>query len=121
MRQRFVHYTRSYIGAASVIASRAGNFRQREDLDGHSVAVEYGSIGDELVRRWQRRLHVLKPVRFTTSDDAMSAALTGSVDAILVDSVTARLYIRSHTGLILSPDLASHDPYAVAVRLTSYD
>src|SRR5258708_33246916 len=119
MRQRFVHYTRSYIGAASVIASRAGNFRQREDLDGHSVAVEYGSIGDELARRWQRRLHILKPVRFTTSDDAMIAALSGSVDAVLVDSVAARLYVHTHTALILGPALVSHEPYAIAVRLAT--
>src|SRR5262249_14385782 len=117
----FVQYTRSYIDAGQILASRGGNFQQMEDLDGHSLAVEYGSIGDELARRWQPRWHVLKPARFTPADEAMNAASTGGADAVLVDSITARLYVRSHPSLLLSPALVSHDPYAVAVRLTSYD
>jgi ABC-type amino acid transport substrate-binding protein len=117
---RFI-YTRSYIDAGQVIASRDGAFQTMRDLDGHTIALEYGSIGDEVARIWKRRLRVLNLVHFTTAGEALQAVASGKADAALVDSITARLYMRAHTGLILSKSTAYPDVYAIAVRTGSYD
>ncbi|MEP7286381.1 MAG: ABC transporter substrate-binding protein [Chloroflexota bacterium] len=116
-----VLYTQSYFDAGQILASRDGHIATMNDLEGLTVAVEYGSVADEVVRVWQRRLHLLKVSRFTTSDEALAAASAGKTDAALTDALTARLYLRSHQGLVLSPTQVTHDPYSVAVRTSSYD
>ncbi len=116
-----VLYTASYVDAGQVLLSRNGSFGDMPALDGRTVAVEYGSGGDEAARVWERRLHKLTIERFTLADDALNAALTGAADAALCDWVTARLYTRKHTGLMISPQMVTHDPYAIATRISSYD
>jgi polar amino acid transport system substrate-binding protein len=54
-------------------------------------------------------------------DEAMDAVRQGKADAALTDWVTARLYLRTHRGLSISPDRVTDDVYALAVRLSSYD
>src|SRR5581483_6478786 len=95
--------------------------RRMPDLEGRTVAVEYGSTGDEVARLWQRRLHRLGIAHFTTPDEAMDAVQQGKADAALTDWVTARLYLRTHQGPSISPDRVTSDVYALAVRLLSYD
>jgi ABC-type amino acid transport substrate-binding protein len=116
-----VMYTTGYIDAGQVLVSRDGQLGRMEDLEGRTLAVEYGSLGDETARLWQRRLHLLNLSHFTTASDAMQAVIDGQADAALVDFVTARLYGRAHPGLVINPNPVVHDIYAVAVRLPSYD
>jgi ABC-type amino acid transport substrate-binding protein len=118
-----VSYTRSYIDAGQVLVSRSGEYESMNALDGKAVAVEYGSIGDEIARNWRRRLHVLNIVHFTTSDEALKAAEDGGADVALLDQITARLYLKKHTHstLKISPRVIYGDVYAVAVRQVSID
>jgi ABC-type amino acid transport substrate-binding protein len=118
-----VMYTRLYIDAGHVIASRDGKYTHMEEMDGRTVAVEYGSQGDEAARIWQRRLHVLKIMHFTTPDEAMDAMVSGKADAAIVDYVSARLYLRAHPGLpvSISPRYVTGDAHVIAIRLSSYD
>ncbi len=120
-RLNWVLYTQSYVDAGLVLVSRDGQVKTMSNLDGHVLAVEYGSLGDETARIWERRLHVLKMLRLTTSDEAMQAVQDGKADAALVDFITARLYLKVHPALAISPEYISHTPYAIAVRLVSYD
>src|SRR5262249_21039719 len=82
----WVQYTRGYLDAGEVLSSRDGHYNLMPDLEGHTVAVEYGSAGDEQARLWQRRLHLLKITRFTTPNEAMAAAMNGTADAVLADA-----------------------------------
>ena len=116
-----VIYTTGYIDAGQVIVSRDGQLGRMEDLEGRTLAVEYGSLGDETARIWQRRLHLLNLKHFTAANDAMQAVIEGRADAALVDFVTARLVVRGHPGLVINPNPVTHDTYAAAVRLASYD
>ncbi|HLY27142.1 MAG TPA: transporter substrate-binding domain-containing protein [Aggregatilineales bacterium] len=116
-----VLYSRSYVDAGQAIVSRDGRYPDMASLDGRTLAVEYGSEGDETARLWQRRLHVLKIVHFTTADDALNALQQGQADAALCDTITTRLYIAKHPGLVISPELVTHSPYAAATRTSSYD
>ncbi len=119
-RRGDVNYMGVYFDAGIVIVSRSGAFQRMADLEGHTVAVEYGSAADEMVRRWQRRLHALPATFYPTANDALDAMNTGKSDAALVDSIAAHLYVRSHGGLTISADSVSPDPYAIAVRSGSF-
>jgi ABC-type amino acid transport substrate-binding protein len=121
MRIGKVIYTQGYVDAGQVLVSRNGDYTLMPELEGKTVAVEYGSYGDELARTWERRLHLLKMARFVTSEEAMQAVIEGKAQAALVDQITARLYRRTQPDLVISPSLITHDPYTVAVRITSYD
>jgi ABC-type amino acid transport substrate-binding protein len=118
-------YSYPYINAGQVIGSVDGRYQTMKDLEERTVAVEYGSGGDELTRRWQRRLHQLNMLHFTTAAEAMNAvseATSGrqKADAVIVDAITARLYLQNKNDLKLSQPVTS-DPYCVAIRLASYD
>jgi polar amino acid transport system substrate-binding protein len=113
-----VIYTRPYIDAGAVLASREGDvYLTMPDLEGKTTAVEYGSLGDELARRWVRRLRVLHVTRFVEPDQALAAVVAGKAEAALVDSVSARLYRRTHEGLHIAPQTVYPDTYAVAVPI----
>jgi polar amino acid transport system substrate-binding protein len=116
-----VIYTTGYIDAGQVLVSQDGQLGRMQDLEGRALAVEYGSLGDETARIWQRRLHLLNLTHFTAANDAMQAVIDRQADAALVDFVTARLYVRTHPGLVINPNPVTHDIYAAAVRLASYD
>jgi polar amino acid transport system substrate-binding protein len=113
-------YSRAYFDAGQVLVSRDGTYTTMRDLEGRTVAVEYGSGGDELARLWTRRLHRLNVTHFTTSNEAIAAAAAGQADVALVDAVTARLYVRDHPGLSISQESVQPDYYAVAMRYTSF-
>jgi polar amino acid transport system substrate-binding protein len=113
-----VRYTRPYLDAGQVIVSHGG-LSDMESLEGMTVAVEYGSAGDELARRWTRRLSALTVARHMEPDAALEAVIRGEADAALVDHVSARLFRRAHpdSGLVIAPDSALPDPYVIAVAL----
>ncbi len=112
-----VMYTQGYFDAGIVIVSRAGQFAQMMDLEGRTVSVEYGTAADTLVGRWQRRLHRLDKLPYPNPDAALDAVRSDKSDAAIVDSISARLYLRTHTDLVISPTPVQPDPYVVAVRL----
>ncbi len=117
-----VIYTRHYIDAGQVIVSAGkANYQRMQDLEGRTLAVEYGSTADEVARLWVRRLHTLNVLRLATTAEALDAVRIGQADAALVDYVSAQLYRRAHSGLMISAKTVAPDTYSVVVRLTSYD
>lgn len=113
-----VIYTRPYIDAGQFIVSRRDGLASMTDLDGLTVAVEYGSVGDELARRWTRRLKTLNVARFVSTEEALDDAAQGKADAALVDQIAARLYRRaqSESGLIIAAEPVLSEGYTVATR-----
>jgi ABC-type amino acid transport substrate-binding protein len=85
------------------------------DLEGRTVAVEYGSGGDVEARRWERRLSRLTIVREADPDAALAAVVEGRADAALVDGISARLGVGQHDSLALA-DYLTESLFAVAVH-----
>ena len=119
-RTQDVAYTTAYFDAGQVLVvptnSAAGGMA---DLDGQSLAVELGALGHVEARAWQERLAALTVATFGSADEVLAAVAAGSVDAALVDSVSARLYLRDHadSGLMRLDPPAVSEPYAAAVRI----
>jgi ABC-type amino acid transport substrate-binding protein len=121
MRLGDVIYTRPYLDAGQVLVSPAGATQRMDQLEGRTLAVEFGSLGDEAARQWERRLSKLTVSRHSTSAAALEAVISGQAEAALVDVIAARLYRRRAPQLHLAGRTTIQDPMVIAVRRRSYD
>ncbi|MCS6870122.1 MAG: ABC transporter substrate-binding protein [Anaerolineae bacterium] len=108
-------YTRPYFDSGYFLVSREGRYQSMSELDGRHIAVEYGSIGDELARRWQRRLRSLSLQLYAEPNAALAAVAQGAADAALVDHLTARLWLRAHVESDLQ--IAAQPVYSESYRI----
>ncbi|MCD4686425.1 MAG: ABC transporter substrate-binding protein [Anaerolineae bacterium] len=120
-QEEWVHYTRAYFDAGQVLVSRSEDAYQHiRDLDGKIIAVEIASAGHIAAQRWQRRLSALDVVPVMLPDDAMQAVQDGSVDAALVDTVSARLYLNAHPDLVMADDTTVPERFRIALRQENF-
>lgn len=117
----WVHYSPPYFDAGQVLVSRAdAPVGEMAALDGKRLAVEIASAGDQAAQRWQRRLDTLHVERYLLPEDALVAVERGEVDAALVDAITAREYLRTHSGLVRAAEMTAPDEYVIAMRRANY-
>ncbi|MFQ3536901.1 MAG: ABC transporter substrate-binding protein [Aggregatilineales bacterium] len=111
-------YTRPYLDGGYFLISEDQRYQRMAELDGKILAVEYGSIGDEQARRWQRRLRALSVQRHTEPSAALVAVAEGRADAALVDHLTARLWLREHsqTRLGIAAEPIYSEGYRIVLR-----
>ncbi|NJN81458.1 MAG: amino acid ABC transporter substrate-binding protein [Caldilineaceae bacterium] len=85
-------FSPAYFDAGIRLVVRQGSpIASAEDLAGHRVAVEWGSLGDMIGRRLEREGTALELVPFSTPEEAIAAlAEAASVDALLIDNVSLR-------------------------------
>ncbi|MEP7290967.1 MAG: ABC transporter substrate-binding protein [Chloroflexota bacterium] len=114
-RLRDVHYSQPYFNAGLVLVSE-NEIRQMEDLPGHSVAYEFGSEADSEARTWLRRILAFETRPYERPTDALDAARLGDADAALVDSVSARLYLRDRPEWQPHTRVVTDNLYAVATQ-----
>jgi polar amino acid transport system substrate-binding protein len=114
-RTRDVIYTASYFDAGQVLIVRAvSTFAKPSDLAGRRVAVELASEGDVEAQKLAAKTAGMQLEQYSTPDDATTALLSGAVDALVTDHVSALEIIKSATGLrLLLPPFAP-DPLVVA-------
>ena len=97
------------------------------DLNGCTLAVEFGTQGDLEARKWARRLSGLTVVPCQTAADALAAVMAGEADAALVDHVSALVVIKTlgvsenpkGYRLLIVGEPVVEEPYAVAMRRDS--
>lgn len=111
-------YVRHYLDAGVFILSRGGAYQDMYALDGQSVAVEYGSVGDEQARRWRRRLKSLYIHHRTSTTEAIEAVARDEAAAALVDYISARLWLRTHpeSRLMIAEKPVLSETYAPVTR-----
>lgn len=117
-----VIYLHPYLDAGYFLVSVGGAAQTMPDLDGKTIAVEYGSVGDEQARRWARRLAALTIQRYGSREEALAAARDGQAAAALVDQVSALLWLRENreSGLQVAEKPIWSQPYSIAIKITSY-
>ncbi|MFN8373921.1 MAG: ABC transporter substrate-binding protein [Anaerolineae bacterium] len=117
-RRSDTFYSRPYFDAGLVLV---GDISRMEDAPGHSIAYEFGSVGDQEVRRWQRLVEQpFEALPYELPQYALDAARIGAAEAALVDAVSAGLYLRQHPDWNVTPVYVTHTPYVVAVRSGRY-
>lgn len=103
-----------YFDAGDVLVVGSGSpINTMADLEGRTLAVEYGSGGDVEARKWERRLANLTVKRYPLADAALDAAAAGEVDAALVDGIAARLGIGRHNNELLLAEYVTESRFII--------
>jgi polar amino acid transport system substrate-binding protein len=116
-----VSFSHSYFNGGPVLVVRTEDDRTSSiyDLAQRAVAVELGTSGDAVARKWQRRLK-LDLREFPSTNDALRAAERGEVAAALVDPISFYdLQRGGNTDLKISGKTLADELYVIAVRKDS--
>ena len=122
-------YSPSYFDAGQVLvlpAAQAG-IDDMGDLGGRTVAVEFGTLGDQEARAWARKSPELTIATYQTAAEALAAVAAREADCALVDRVSAIAELAASSSRATAPDEtlsivgepAVPEPYAVVVRRES--
>lgn len=105
-----------YFDAGQVLVVRSGEtgVATMSDLGGRTLAVEFGTRGDQEARKWVRRLVEFEVIPYQTAGEALAAVRAGETDAALVDHVSA-LQFGVGGELVIAGEPVVSEPYAVAV------
>jgi ABC-type amino acid transport substrate-binding protein len=116
-----IAYSEPYFEAGVRLAVVNGSDSETvDDLEGKTIAVEWGSAGDMVGRRIMRDGIDAELAKYPTPQEAVDGLLTDDdVDALLIDNVTLRGAQGAGAALhAVGPALES-DPYVVAMPLRS--
>lgn len=117
-----VAYSISYFNAGQVlVVSESANRRIGEvnDLTGKRLGVEWGSEGDVVARRLQRKIEGLSLENYMTPQDVLSALKEGEVEAAIADAVSAHQFIAAEGDVQVVGDPLTDELYVIAVQLDS--
>ena len=113
-----VYYLPPYFEAGVRLVARADSaFEKIADVDGGTVAVEWGSRGDAVARRLQREGAQFERMPFESSEKAIQALVSGESSALLIDGVTLRLAQGEGKQIRAVGDVLEEDPYVIAVSV----
>jgi ABC-type amino acid transport substrate-binding protein len=109
-------YSTPYFDAGQVLVVREGaNIETMDDLEGYTLAVEFGTQGDMEARKRARKVEGLAIAPYQTAAEALAAVAAGEADAALVDHVSAL----AASNLVIAGEPVTAEPYAVAVHQDS--
>ncbi|MBI3244152.1 MAG: amino acid ABC transporter substrate-binding protein [Chloroflexi bacterium] len=125
-RGKEASFTPSYFNAGVVLVTRADVSVTRDDISrykwqaGKTLAAEYGSQGDALIRKWSRLVAGLTPISSPDSAAAMQAVKDGQAEGALVDAVAAFEFLGAHAELKVAAFIPESDAsYVIAVSAKS--
>jgi len=118
---RDVGFSMAYFqaGLALVTPGDQSDIAAVGDLEGHTLAVEWGAGGDVKGRELQRRLRDLTLAPYATPSEALEAVQRGQADAALVDAVSAYQATHNHPSLRIAQERITDEAYVVLVPLDS--
>ena len=121
-RKEKVNFTQPYLDNKQLIVTMAdSDIETKADLSGKTIAVQKESSAYDAVMADTATVATIEggePVQFDTNTDAFMDVEAGRSDAIVVDEVLARYYIKlrgAEKYIILSEDFGSEE-YGIGVR-----
>lgn len=116
------HFTRPYFNAGTQLVAAAANGSWPADLarwaQGRTIAVEHGSQGDVIARRWARRVAGLTIARYDTAAATLQSVTDGQAAGALGDSIAVFEFIAADPLAWLHTP-AEDVPYVIAVSAAS--
>jgi polar amino acid transport system substrate-binding protein len=126
-RTRDFAYSESYFNAGQLlIAPEAANrdvpaLATIESLNNHTLAVELGAEGHVLATTWERQLPELTIMPYNSPDEALTAVVSGEADAVLIDSISGRLFLKNRAANELTTNFSltaiTEEPFAFVTRI----
>ncbi|MCL2400367.1 MAG: transporter substrate-binding domain-containing protein [Defluviitaleaceae bacterium] len=117
-REEEVSFSIPYFNAMQYIVVRAGNtdIASANDLSNTFVGVQIGTTGDFFVTD---NVGGTEPIRYNRANEAFMALRAGQLDAVVIDSATALMFVGAAGGeLAIVRDYAAFESeyYGIAVR-----
>ncbi|MCA9958694.1 MAG: amino acid ABC transporter substrate-binding protein [Anaerolineales bacterium] len=113
-------YSEPYFNAGEILIVQQGesDVTEMADLHGRILAVELGAQGHVEALQWAQQLPDLTVQPFNSADEALTAVISDTADATLIDSISGRLFLHQNpeAGLTWLPDPVTVEPYAIVVR-----
>lgn len=110
-------YSDPYFNAGEIlIVPQDSSIDEMADLNGRSLSVELGAQGHVLAAEWARKLPGLTVSPFNSPEEAITAVLQQQADAVLIDQISGRLFLKAQPGLRRLPEPVTVEPYALVVR-----
>ncbi len=121
-RTRDFAYSDPYFNAGQLlIAPTTNNLTTIDTLNTHTLAVELGAEGHVLATTWKRQLPQLTILPYNSPDDALTAMVTGEADAVLIDSISGRLFLKNNPQSLqttkFTQTAVSEEPFALVTRI----
>ena len=117
-RRKIFAFSDPYIQNKQVILVRADSgIQKKSDLGGKTMAVNKGSIGEELVKQLKGAEAPAKIEEFVDRLDVFSAVLNGQADAAVTDSVVMNYYAKNSPGKFrVLNDSLQEEEFGVGMR-----
>lgn len=111
-RKKQVNFTIPYVISQQVIiVPKDSKIRSSEDLKDKKIGVQHGTTGDLYVAE-----NIKEPERYSHGPLAVASLLAGKVDAVIVDSEPAEVYIAQHSSLHILKKPLTYEEYAFAIN-----
>lgn len=108
-------FSEPYFEAGIRLAVPTGSpIQSADDLTGHTVAVEWGSMGDMVGRRLMREGADIQLAQFATPVETIDALVSGQADSALVDNVTLREAQGRGAAIVAIGPALEGNPYVIA-------
>ncbi|MBE6393931.1 MAG: transporter substrate-binding domain-containing protein [Lentisphaerae bacterium] len=109
-RKKQVAFSLPYVVAEQVIiVPQTSKIAAGRDLKGKRVGVQHGTTGDMYVSK-----HIGEPQRYKDSAVAVAALLSGKLDAIVIDTEPAEVYVKQRPSLKRLSEPLTFEEYAFA-------
>ncbi len=111
-RKKQINFTIPYVVAKQVIIIPENSaIKSVNDLKNAKIAVQHGTTGDLYVTQ-----NIKEPERYSHGPLAVSALIAKKVDAVIVDSEPAEVYIAQRSGLKILTEPLTYEEYAFAIN-----
>ena len=111
-RKKLIKFTVPYVIAQQkTVVKEKSPIKTFADLKGKRIGVQHGTTGDLYVSK-----NISKPERFASGTLAIAAMRAGKVDAVVIDSEPANVFVKQNKDLRLLPGALTSEKYAFAVN-----
>ena len=110
-RKKQINFTVPYVTAQQVVIVKDNSpIHTTEELKKYTIGVQHGTTGDLFVTK-----NIKEPQRFANGALAVTALVSGKLDAVVIDGEPAQVYLSQQTGLRLLPRPLTSEEYAFAI------
>ena len=112
-RQEQVDFSDTYFKASQLVIVKSDSTITAADLEGKRIGVQDGTTGDEYAAETYGSENVS---RYSTGMDAVMALTSDKIDAVIIDSYTAKALEKKNEGIKVLEDELTSEEYAIAVQ-----
>lgn len=118
-RTRDFAYSEPYFNAGEflIVPQGENEITEMADLNGRTLAVELGALGHVEATTWAKSVPDLTVVPYPTGAEALTAVLNGEANAVLIDAISGRLFLKDNPQLKIIEPSVTVEPFAVVTRI----